>query len=67
MFRHWLEPVRAQVSGERALEDVRAVTRHHRIQSTPGYREAADWLRGALDSAGLAHETVDAVGDGRTR
>lgn len=67
MIRPWLEPVRAQVKGERALADVQAVSRFHRIQSSPGYDRAAGWLRGALEEAGLAHETVEAVGDGRTR
>lgn len=67
MIRRWLAPVRAEVRGERALADIHAVTRFHRIQSTPGYVEAADWLRGELDRSGLGHETVEAVGDGRTR
>ena len=67
MIRRWLAPVRAQVDGERALADVAEVSRHHRIQSTSGYGAAADWLRGALDRAGLAHETVETLGDGRTR
>ena len=53
MFERWLERLRPRVSGERALAAVREVARHHRIQSTPGYDAAADWLAGALRDAGL--------------
>ncbi len=67
MIRRWLEPVRDAVSGERALADVEAVTRFHRIQSSPGYVEAADWLQGSLERAGLSPIHIDAIGDGSTR
>jgi len=35
VIESWLDAVRAQVSGERALETVTAITRFHRIQSSP--------------------------------
>ena len=58
--------VAPHVSGERALEDVRAIARHHRIQASPGYSDAAAWLAGALRDAGLEPEVVRVKGDGRT-
>lgn len=54
------------VSGERALEDVRAIAQHHRIQASPGYSDAAMWLAGALRDAGLEPEIVCVPGDGQT-
>ena len=54
------------VSGERALEDVRAIAQHHRIQASPGYSNAAAWLAGALRDAGLEPEIERVPGDGRT-
>jgi hypothetical protein len=67
VFRPLLEQVRQQVSGERALESVRALTRFHRVQASPGYDRAADWLAEKLESAGLEVELTQAPGDGRTR
>ena len=67
MVQHLLDLVRAEVSGERALDSVREIARHHRIQSTPGYDAAAAWLAGALREAGLQPEIELAPGDGRTR
>jgi hypothetical protein len=55
------------VSGERALDAVRAIARFHRIQATPGYAAAAAWLAGELRHAGLAPRVEHARGDGRTR
>ena len=70
MIESWLDAVRAQVSGERALETVTAITRFHRIQSSPGYDAAAAWLAGQLEPlarGGVQSETERVPGDGRTR
>jgi hypothetical protein len=67
LFHAVLESVRAEVSGERALESVRALALHHRVQASPGYDEAADWLAGRLEAHGLAVERESVPGDGRTR
>src|SRR5207247_10452803 len=67
MFRELLNRVRAEARGERALEDVRALARFHRIQSSPGYDGAAEWLMAELDRLGLAVECENVPGDGRTR
>jgi hypothetical protein len=67
MFREVLEAVRAEVSGERAHAALRDLTRFHRIQASPGYDDAADWLVAALEPTGLEIEVEHASGDGATR
>ncbi len=62
-----IERVRGAASGERALADLSAIARFHRIQASPGYDEAAAWLEGALGSAGLTPEVTEVPADGRTR
>ncbi|MEO5616602.1 MAG: hypothetical protein ABIS67_02445, partial [Candidatus Eisenbacteria bacterium] len=67
MFRDLLKRVRAEVSGERALDAVRAVSRFHRVQSSPGYDQAAEWLEQSLRDAGMSPERRVVPGDGRSR
>ena len=67
MFRRLLEAVRDEASGERALESVRALARFHRVQASPGYDLAAEWVAGQLESLGLQPEVERVPGDGRTR
>ncbi len=67
MFERWLEATTPLVDGARALEAVRAVSRHHRIQSTAGYDDAAGWLCGALREAGIEPEVERVRADGSTR
>lgn len=58
---------RGVVSGARALDHVRAIAAHHRIQSTPGYDDAAAWLAQRLGAAGLPVTVTRVAADGRTR
>lgn len=67
MFHAWLETMRQKVSGERALSAVEALTRFHRLQASPGLDQAADWLAGELEHAGLRVEIDRVPADGRTR
>ena len=67
MFERRLDQVRHATSGERVLADIVELTRFHRIQASPGYDAAADWLERRLVDAGLTPERVWAVADGRTR
>jgi len=48
-----LNLVRKTTSGARAFTSVSEIVRHHRIQSSPGFRAAAEWCRDALAAAGL--------------
>ncbi|MEE9464262.1 MAG: hypothetical protein V3W14_01645, partial [Candidatus Neomarinimicrobiota bacterium] len=41
------------LSGETAKEHVIAITRHHRIQGSRGYRDAAHYVRDQLRAAGF--------------
>jgi aminopeptidase YwaD len=59
--------VRREASGDRALESVRAIARFHRIQASPGYDQAAEWLAGRLESIGFTPQIERVPGDGRTR
>jgi len=45
--------VRQEVSGEIAFDYVAGISRFHRIQASPGFREAALWCKARLDEAGL--------------
>ena len=67
MFRSLLEAVRGEASGERALATIHAITRFHRIQSSPGYDEASAWLADEARRCGLAVTVETVPGDGRTR
>jgi hypothetical protein len=67
MFHRLLEEVKQEVSGARALETVRALARFHRVQSSPGYDQATDWLAERLEAAGLEVGIERVPGDGRTR
>jgi hypothetical protein len=67
MFRPLLEAVRREADGGRALDTVRAVSRHHRIQSSPGYDDACRGVAAELDRLGLEVSLEHVPGDGRTR
>lgn len=50
----WLvKVVRKELSGSRAFDYVAGIARFHRIQASPGYRQAADWCARRLVEAGL--------------
>ena len=67
MFRELLRRVRAEVSGERALASLRGIAAFHRIQASPGYDAAADYVAGELAETGLEVAIERVPGDGRTR
>lgn len=67
MIEPLIGALRDQVSGERALAAVEAVSRFHRVQASPGYDAAAGWLMGELEASGLRVEVEHAPGDGRSR
>lgn len=56
-----------RVDGAYILGAVRALGRHHRVQGSPGFRAAADWLARELKGAGLADAAVESLpADGKT-
>ncbi len=60
--------IHAAVDGQAALESVRTLGRFHRVQGSPGYAAAAEWVRMQAASAGLSEVTVEHFpADGITR
>ena len=53
MFEQTLKVIRPEVSGERAFRHVEEVVRHHRIQASPGFRDAANYCMQALQKIGV--------------
>jgi len=61
------EVLRKRVDGDYALGAVRALGRYHRVQGSPGFRDAAEWMKGELATAGLADANVEHLPlDGKT-
>ena len=59
--------IQKRVDGTSILGAVRSLGRHHRVQGSPGYRAAADWLARELKGAGLADAKVESLpADGKT-
>jgi len=56
MLAEIVEKIQQTYSGQAAKEDVAAVIRHHRVQASPGYRAAAQYVHDELQKAGLAVE-----------
>jgi hypothetical protein len=60
--------IQARVDGAKVLDAVRALGAFHRVQGSPGFRAAAEWVRGELVAAGLADAAVERFpADGTTR
>lgn len=53
MLRDTFSTIHRAYSGQAAQEDVAAIIRHHRIQASPGYRAAAEYVLRELQNAGL--------------
>jgi aminopeptidase YwaD len=66
MLQRNLTLFREAVSGAAALQDLAGIIAHHRIQSSPGYRQAAHFCLGRLREAGLAADIFSFPGDGVT-
>ena len=60
--------IHAEVDGAEALETVRGLSRFHRVQGSPGYFAAAEYLKSKLVAAGLADAGIERFpADGKTR
>src|SRR5437899_531491 len=60
--------IQHRVDGGYVLGAVRSLGRYHRVQGSPGFRAAADWLAGELAAAGLTDAKVEHLAaDGKTR
>jgi aminopeptidase YwaD len=60
--------IQKHVDGAYVLGAVRALGRHHRVQGSPGFRAATEWLVGELSAGGLTDAAVEHLpADGKTR
>jgi aminopeptidase YwaD len=60
--------IQRHVDGAYVLGAVRSLGKFHRVQGSPGFRAAADWLVGELKGRGLADAAVEHLpADGKTR
>ncbi len=66
MLSHLLTLFREAVNGQAALHDLAGIAAHHRIQSSPGFRQAAQFCLDQLRDAGVAAEILSFPGDGVT-
>jgi hypothetical protein len=64
MFKRTLPLFREAISGPAAQQDLAGIIAHHRIQSSPGFRQAAHFCLGRLREAGLPAEVLSFPGDG---
>src|SRR5947209_20412756 len=62
------EAIAGEYSGERALEYVRGITQFHRIQASPGFTGARNWVMDHLKAYGISDVEVERLhSDGHTR
>ncbi len=67
MFRHILKAVEGELSGRIAHRHVAEIIRYHRIQASPGYRQAANYAATALKESGLSPSVLSYKSDPGTR
>lgn len=66
MFKQILNSISTEISGENAKNLASEITRFHRIQVSPHFREAAVWCRGKLQEYGLQSDVLTYPADGNT-
>src|ERR1051325_1848348 len=58
--------IQKHVDGGYALDAVRALGKFHRVQGSPGFKAAADWVAGELGAAGVEVRIEHSEADGKT-
>src|SRR5712692_8572361 len=62
------DAIATEYSGERALDNGRGIAQFHRIQASPGFTQAREWVVERLKSYGITELEVERFpSDGRTR
>ena len=62
------DAIHAEVDGVAVLRTVRDLGRHHRVQGSPGFADAAEMVRARAAAAGLVDAAIERLpADGRTR
>lgn len=67
MLRPLLNLLASELSGQTCMDHVQTITRHHRIQASPGYRAAAQDCLRILQQAGLDASITTYPATGRNR
>ena len=67
MLKQMMDQISKEASGTIAKRNVEQISRYHRIQASPGFREAANWCSEALQSYGLEAKVLEYPADGKTR
>ncbi|MHC9540204.1 MAG: DUF4910 domain-containing protein [Vulcanimicrobiota bacterium] len=58
LFKHIINTIFEDLSGIRARENVFHLTHYNRIQASPGFREAAEYVRGVLEEYGFDNAKI---------
>ena len=66
MLLNTLTKVKRNFSGNRAFAHVAEIAQHHRIQASPGFREAALYCQKALQTSNLESAIIAFPADGKT-
>ena len=66
MFKSAYDKLVGEVSGEIALNFVSEISSHHRIQASPGIRDAVNYAVATMKGLGLKAEVHDWPADGKT-
>ena len=67
MFRDVIQVLQQEISGEAARGYVAEIARYHRIQASPGYRHAAEYVRDELVKAGVQAAVLSFPANNLTR
>jgi len=67
MFKALFDLIGEEFCGELAKEQVAAISRFHRIQASPGFRQAASYVQEALESVGIEAQILSFPADEHTR
>ena len=67
MFKESIEAIREEFSGQAAKGYVTDITRYHRIQASPGFRQAAHYCLERLREAGIQAEVLSFPADEKTQ
>jgi len=66
MLKQLVDEISREISGTMAKQHVAQISRYHRIQASPGFREAANWCKATLRSYGLDARLLEYPADGKT-
>lgn len=66
MVKNLVGKIEKELSGERAKDYVAEIIQHHRIQASPGFRAAAQYVAGLLNEYGVKNEILSFPSDGKT-